>query len=211
MDLNDFDDNDFSDNTPEKKEPISDQEKGSSSKPFIAGIAILGGIVVLAMVAMIAFVLLSRPKTSTDLENQAEQIRQQNTAISMIASQTAEYNAMVETEKAAPTETKIPPTATAVVAVATATATSVSGSTSVAGSGDPAARTATVAAFQTQAAEVTAGTSVPGSTAVVQVTSTALPATGFAEDIGFPVLFGAAVVLIFVMILARRLRFTDTK
>lgn len=210
MDLNDFDDNDFSDTTPEKKDPVSDPENSSSSKPFITGIAILGGIVVLAMVAMIAFVLLSRPKTSTDLENQAEQIRQQNTAIAMIASQTAEYNAMVETEKAAPTKTALPPTATAVVAVATATSTSVSGSTSVAGSGDPAARTATVAAFQTQAAEVTAGTSVPGSTSVVQVTSTALPATGFAEDIGFPVLFGAALVLIFIMIIARRLRFTDT-
>ncbi len=210
MDLNDFDENDFSENNPQE-ESVNAQQGASGSKPFIIGIAILGGIVVIAMLAMIAFVLLNRPKTSTDLENQAEQIRQQNTAIAMFASQTAEYNAVMETEKAAPTETAIPPTATAVVAVATATATPEAGATSVAVNSDPAARTATVAAFQTQAAAVTAGTSVPGSTSIVQATSTALPETGFAEDIGFPLLFGAAIVLLFIIILARRLRFSDTQ
>lgn len=211
MDLNDFDENDFSENNPQENAPISESPAPSSSKPFMVGIAVLGGIVVLAMVAMIAFVLLNRPKTSTELESQAEQIRQQNTAIAMMASQTSEYNAMVATEKAAPTETALPPTATSVIAVATATSTPEPGATSVAVGNDPAARTATVAAFQTQAAEVTAGTSVPGfPTTIVQATSTALPATGFAEDIGFPALFGTALVLVLIIILARRLRFSDT-
>ncbi|OJX41218.1 MAG: hypothetical protein BGO78_00260 [Chloroflexi bacterium 44-23] len=211
MDLNDFDDNDLSENPPQAGGPGNPQQGSSSSKPFVIGIAVLGGIVVIAMLLMIAYVLLSRPKTATDLENQAEQIRQQNTAIAMFASQTAEYNAAMATELAAPTETAVPPTSTAVLAVATATATQEAGATSVAVSGDPAARTATVAAFQTQAAAVTAGTSLPGVTSVIQVTSTALPSTGFAEDIGLPVLFGAAIVLVLIIVLARKLRFSDTQ
>lgn len=212
MDLKDFDENDFSDDNLEEGAPVANSPAPASSKPFIVGIAVLGGIVVLAMLAMITFVLLNRPKTSTDLENQAEQIRQQNTAIALIATQTAEYSELIATEMAAPTETSLPPTATSVVAVATFTSTPQPNATSVAVSNDPAARTATVSAFQTQAAEVTAGTSVPGfPTSIVQATSTALPATGFAEDVGFPALFGTALVLVLIIILARRLRFSDTQ
>jgi LPXTG-motif cell wall-anchored protein len=38
------------------------------------------------------------------------------------------------------------------------------------------------------------------------VTSTALPQTGFAEDVGLPGLLGVAVVLVVVIFLTRRLR-----
>jgi LPXTG-motif cell wall-anchored protein len=65
----------------------------------------------------------------------------------------------------------------------------------VAATVDP--RTATVSALLTQAAS-TATTRTP--------TVTALPVTGFAEDVGVPGLVGLALVLIVVIFLARRLR-----
>ena len=122
MDFNDYDENDNSGNssTPSSGGP---DERRSSNKPFMIGIAFLGGIVILAMLAMIAFVLLNKPATSSDLEQQAAEIKAQNTAISMVATQTAEFLIIEETQKAAPTFTIIPPTATSVIAVATATPT----------------------------------------------------------------------------------------
>jgi len=210
MDFNDYDDNDNSVNS---STPTSGgtNEKSSSNKPFMIGIAFLGGIVILAMLAMIAFVLLNKPATSSDLEQQAAEIKAQNTVISIVATQTAEFNIIESTQKAAPTFTVIPPTATSVVAVATAIPTLESESTSVVISNDPAARTATVAAFQTQAAEIALGTNIPGATSLIQATSTALPSTGFVEDVGFPALFGTAAVLLLVIFFARKLRLSSPK
>jgi LPXTG-motif cell wall-anchored protein len=210
MDFNDYDENDNSGNssTPSSGEP---GERRSSNKPFMIGIAFLGGIVILAMLAMIAYVLLNKPPTSSDLEQQAAEIKAQNTAISIVATQTAEFIIIAETQKAAPTFTIIAPTATSLIAVATETPTKDSESTSVAISNDPAARTATVAAFQTQAAAIALGTNVPGATSLVQATSTALPSTGFVDDVGFPALFGTAFVLLLVIFFARKLRLSTPK
>lgn len=208
MDFNDFEENDDNTNNPP---PNNVKENSSSNKSFVIGISLLGGIVILAMIAMIAFVLLNKPATSADLQQQAAEIKAQNTAISIVATQTAEFNIIESTQKAAPTNTVIIPTATSVIAVATATPTSDLASTSVAVSNDPAARTATVAAFQTQAAAIALGTNVPGTTALVQATSTALPATGFVEDVGFPALFGTAFILLLVIFFARKLRFSTPK
>ena len=58
-------------------------------------------------------------------------------------------------------------------------------------------RTATVSALLTEAA---AGKFTP------TATSSALPTTGFAEDVGVPGLFGIALVMILLIFLARRLR-----
>ena len=43
-----------------------------------------------------------------------------------------------------------------------------------------------------------------------QGTSTALPTTGFADEVGLPALVGAAIALIIIIFLARRLRFSNT-
>jgi LPXTG-motif cell wall-anchored protein len=210
MDFNDFDDNETPDNQPNNP-PEEGNEQPSGNKSFVIGIAFLGGVVILAMIAMIAYVLLNKPATSTQLEQQAAEIQAQNTAISVIASQTAEVNAIQATQKAAPVLTEIVPTATSVIAVATSTPVPEQQSTSVGAGSDPAARTATVAAFQTQAAAIALGTNVPGATSLVQATSTALPSTGFAEDVGFPTLFGAAFVLLIIIFFARRLRLSPSK
>ncbi len=82
------------------------------------------------------------------------------------------------------------------------------------------ARTATVAALLTQAAQGQPGTqNTPGTQGTPQATSqggaglatatptaTALPKTGFAEDVGIPGLLGITVVLIGVILVVRRLR-----
>ena len=93
MDLNDYEENDlFEDQFPEGNAPQGPENNGSNNRAFIIGIAALGGVVVLAIIAMIVYVLFFRPKTSADLQNQAAQIQAQNTAISLIATQTAEFN-----------------------------------------------------------------------------------------------------------------------
>jgi hypothetical protein len=83
------------------------------------------------------------------------------------------------------------------VNVATATQATNPNTTSVANAGTPAAATATVGAALTQAA-VAQLTIVP--------TTTALPQTGFVEDVGVPGLVVMALAFIIVILMARRLR-----
>jgi hypothetical protein len=206
MDLNEFDE------TPYDEEPFPEDEvvEGSSNRAFIIAIGALGAIVVLAIIGIILWVLFLKPPTSAELENQAAQIQAQNTAIALIATQTAEFDSRMATQKAIPSNTPEFPTETPVVAVASPTNTQAA-ATSVAGGKDPAARTATVAAFQTQAAQAAAGTGTPGATSIVgQLTPTELPTTGFMDDFGLPALVGAAFALIVIIFLARRLRFSSS-
>ncbi len=206
MDLNEFDE------PPYDEDPLPEDEvvEGSSNRGFIIAIGALGAIVVVAIIGIILWVLFLKPPTFAELENQAAQIQAQNTAIALIATQTAEFDSRVSTQKAIPSNTPEFPTQTSVVAVASATATK-SAATSVTGGKDPAARTATVAAFQTQAALAAAGTGTPGGTPIVgQLTPTALPTTGFMDDFGLPALVGTALALIIIIFLARRLRFSST-
>lgn len=197
----------------QESRPDQPMNNGSSNKPFMVGVGVLGGIVVLSILAIIAYVILFRPKTTSDLQNQAAEIHAQNTAISMVATQTAQIEQKQATQKAAPSETPQLPSATSVVAMPTATSVGGVASTSVAGQ-DPAVRTATVAAFQTQAAATlmvtneSVGTQVAQGTAVAQTTPTTLPTAGFMDEVGLPVLFGAAILLIIIIFLARRIRFS---
>ncbi len=205
-----IDDNELFDEVPSPEKP---KGNGSSNKPFIVGVGILGAIVVFSILAIIAYVILFRPKTTSDLQNQAAEIQAQNTAISMIASQTSEFEQKAATQKAAPSTTPVISTATAVVVMPTATSVAGSQSTSVAGQ-DPAVRTATVAAFQTQAAATLMGTQMPLGTQVAQgtlvpqVTPTTLPTAGFMDEVGLPALLGAAIALIIIILLVRKLRFS---
>jgi LPXTG-motif cell wall-anchored protein len=93
---------------------------------------------------------------------------------------------------ATPTVTLLPPTATAsaspTLVIAQPTQVVVSPTID---------RTATVSALLTEAA---AGKLTPTPTA------SALPDTGFAEDVGIPAMVGLALVLVVVIFLTRRLR-----
>ncbi|MDO9085609.1 MAG: hypothetical protein Q7U53_05305 [Anaerolineaceae bacterium] len=205
MEPNQLEDNELFEENASIEKP---EENGSNNKPFLIGVGILGAIVVFSILAIIAYVILFRPKTTSDLQSQAAEINAQNTAISLIASQTAEFEQKLSTQKAAPSTTSVVPTATAVVAMPTATSVAGSQSTSVAGQ-DPAVRTATVAAFQTQAAANLLGTPVGEGTLAPQQTPTTLPTAGFMDEVGLPALLGTALALLIIIFLVRKLRFSS--
>jgi len=175
---------------------------------------------------------------STAMQSTASAIEYGNTATSIAATNSAAmtFVAMTPTITLTPTET-IAPTETAVLALPTATETAImveqptldpsAGALSTPGvAGTPGAagapavsdgtpmppqmavdinnRTATVAAFLTQAAS--GGQSL---TLTPQTTSTKLPDTGFADEVGLPGLVGLAFALVAVIFIARRIRFSS--
>ena len=160
----------------------------TSNRTFLIVAGILGGIVLLSLACVAAYVLFVYPSTQ----------KQQQVAIATQNAQNAQVAlALTSTAQAAsfPTETITPPpTQTPVIAQATIT------STPSTVTPDPA--TATVGAALTQAAQAQL-TIVP--------TTTALPGTGIADQYGAPGLVLAGMVLVAVIYLARRLRVAPTK
>ncbi|OGO25562.1 MAG: hypothetical protein A2W33_05385 [Chloroflexi bacterium RBG_16_52_11] len=184
----------FEDMEPEGQEfELEEQEAAppeeSSNRTFIIVAGILGGITLLALLCIAVYAFFILPSQRNQDEQKLAEINAQNTQVAQALTQTATVKQFTPTR----TATAIPPTATrtptAVIAVPTNT---------VVVTMDP--RTATVAALLTQAAQVST---------TVMPTSTALPATGFAEDVGIPGMLGLAVLLIAIFFLARRLRTTS--
>lgn len=182
----------------------------SNNRTFIIIAAILGGIMLLVLIAIAIFGF-SRMSGTNNAKNTAAAISMLQTAEPMTATAAAEEIAAVQATEKAKTQASSgtgsgstggetttaggaggaspTPTPTSVVQRAsTATATPL---------GAPNSVTQTVSALQTQVAQAQK-TVIP--------TSTQLPNTGFADDVGLPALFGMAVVLIIVIFLARRLR-----
>lgn len=169
-----------------------------SNRPFFVVAGILGAITLLAVACIAVYALWYLPQQNKKEQAQLAEINAQNTAIaeSLIATQVAS----AYTETPTPTEVVVEPTATSTPVVVEATEVVAT----VAATQDP--RTATVAALLTQAAQAQA---TSAATSAVVATSTALPTTGFADEVGIPGLFGMAVVLLVVIFLARRLRMAN--
>jgi type II secretory pathway pseudopilin PulG len=160
----------------------------TSNRTFLIVAGILGGVVLLSLACVAAYVLFVYPNTQ---KQQQQVIATQNAQNAQVA------QALTATAEAAsfPTETMTPPPSqTPVIAQATIT------STPSTVTPDPA--TATVGAALTQAAQAQL-TIVP--------TTTALPGTGIADQYGAPGLVLAGMVLVAVIFLARRLRVAPTK
>jgi hypothetical protein len=192
-----FEESNFDDNGPDDGQL---PEESNNNRTFLIAAGILGGIILIAVACLGGIFLLNRNNTA-----QAE-------ALSVAASQTAEAAfsgvgpALTSTAEAAiqPTAT-LAPTQTSVVNVATVTQTLDPNTTPEAAApaaGTPAAATATVGAALTQAA-IAQLTIVP--------TTTALPQTGFVEDVGVPGLVVMALAFIIVILMARRLRFAPSR
>ena len=165
----------------------------ASNRTFLIAAGILGGIVLLSIACLAVYALVILPQ-----QRAAQQTGEDNT----LATQNAQVNdALTATGVAfdlsqTPQATNtLPPTETLVVAQPTSTNTPEFTETP-----DPA--TETVAAGFTQLAE---------STSTVVLTSTALPTSGFADEVGLPGLVIAAMVLVAVIFLARRLRASPTQ
>jgi len=197
MGMNDFDNLEFEDM--DSEETIATSR--GSNRTFLVVAGILGGILLIALLAIAGYALVILPGRDTGQQTQVAAINATNTVIA----EGAQLTALVMRGTITPTFTATLPPATETLTPAptnTATATPVLAPTNTPeptseGTQDPG--TATVAALLTQQAEETP---IP--------TATALPATGFADDFGVPGLLLVAGVLMVVIILSRRLRVSST-
>jgi hypothetical protein len=197
---------DFNNDLFDDSEETSDSSETTSTRTSSNGnnfkiiIGILGAVFVVALVAIIVYALLVLPKQSAARLEQAAQINAQNTATSMAATSEALLMLQALTPSATiyiePTAANTP---TPVVVFPTATEEPLVEAQPAIAS-DSMARTATVAALLTMAA------GGANATATRAATITALPTTGFADEVGLPMLLVAGVVLLGVLFLARRLR-----
>jgi cytoskeletal protein RodZ len=196
MGMNDFDNLEFEDL--DSEETISTSR--GSNRTFLIVAGILGGILLIALLAIAAYAIVYLPGRDTARQTQDAAIYATNTAVAEEAQLTAIAKQVTNT----PTFTAtLPPTNTP-TRTPTKTSTPVLAPTNTPDESEltPESATETVSALLTQQAGGGAGTPVP--------TATALPATGFADDFGVPGLLLIAGVLMVVIILSRRLRTTST-
>jgi hypothetical protein len=157
------------------------EESGNRTFLLVAGI--LGGLVLLGLLCIAGYLFFRNSSNQQSELTAVFQLTQQQATVQAGVTQTAVAQALTQT--AAVTNT-VPPTSTPVIAEATSTPTATA---------NPA--TATVGAAFTQ---------IANSTQTIIPTSTALPNTGFADDVGAPGLILLAIVLVVVIFLVRRLR-----
>ena len=155
----------------------------SSNRTFLFAAGGLGLLVLIALLCLGAYVLFSLNSGQSATETAVAQATQQAATIQAGLTQTAVAQALTATSGATST---LPPTNTPVVAQASVT---------ISATANPA--TATVGAAFTQIA-VSTQTIIP--------TSTALPNTGFADEVGIPGLLITALAFVVLIFLVRRLR-----
>jgi len=179
MDDFDIEDEDMEESPPEE----------SSNRTFLLVAGILGGVLLLTLICLAVYAMVYVPRRESSQQTQVAEINAQNTEVALAAQMTRQAQAWTATPSATsvPTETStasptpvLAPTDTPVLEEPTE---------------DP--RTATVAALLTLQA---------GGDQTTTPTATALPATGFADDVGVPGLLSLAAALVVVIFLARRLR-----
>ncbi len=166
----------------------SNPPEESSNRTFLFAAGGLGLLVLLALLCLGAYVIFSMNTNQTAEQTAIAQATQQQATIQAGLTQTAIAQALTATSGVTAT---LPPTNTPVVAQVSVT---------VSPTANPA--TATVGAAFTQIA-VSTQTFIP--------TSTALPNTGFADEVGIPGMFLASLALVVVIFLVRRLRAAPTR
>ena len=190
MGMNDFEDMDF--------EEIGSEETISTSRgsnrTFLIVAGILGGILLIALLAIAAYAILYLPSRDTGQQTQVAEINSTNTAVA----EEAQLTAIAKQVTMTPTITAtLEPTNTPTMTPSSTSTPVLAPPIEPEGTDDPAA-TETVAALLTQQAGGGGATPIP--------TATALPDTGFADDFGVPGLVLVAGVLMVIIILSRRLR-----
>ncbi len=164
-------------------------EESGNNRAFLIGVGILGFLIFAALACGGLYLLVIRPSQTRAQQAQQATIAAQNEQVSQALTATAA--AMFFTQSAPPMAEGSPtPSPTSVVMLASVTPAVTETPTEL-----PA--TATIAAGFTQAA---------GLQLTIVPTSTALPGTGFADEVGAPMLLVMALALLAVILLARRLR-----
>ena len=163
-------------------EDESEAPEESSNRTFLFVAGGLGVLILVVLLCVVGYVIFNFNSGRTAEATAQAQAAAQEATVQAALTQTA---VVVQTQAAQATAT-VPPTNTPVIAEATAT---------LAPTQNPA--TATVGAAFTQIA-VSTQTIIP--------TSTALPNTGFADEVGIPGMFAMALALVALIFLVRRLR-----
>ena len=166
-----------------------DAPEESNNRTFLIAAGGLGFLVLVALLCLGAYIIFNNNTNQANQATAQAQATIQEATVQAALTQTAISQS--QTQVAQVTDTAIPPTNTPVIAVATSTLTET-----------PNPATATVGAAFTQIA-VSTQTIVP--------TSTALPNTGFADDVGIPGMFALTLGFIILIFLARRLRSTPAR
>jgi uncharacterized membrane protein YeiB len=161
-------------------EPEAPEESSNRTFLFVAGG--LGVLILVVLLCVGGYIVINLNSNQTNEATAQSQATIQEATVQAGLTQTA---AAAQTQADQATAT-VPPTNTPVIAEATATFTET-----------PNPATATVGAAFTQIAV---------STQTIISTSTALPNTGFADEVGLPAMFAMALALVVVILLVRRLR-----
>ncbi|MGD8821806.1 MAG: hypothetical protein PVG63_01795 [Anaerolineales bacterium] len=162
----------------------------STNRPFIIMASILGGSLLLSVICLVVYALVLRPGQQSGRETEVAQQNLENTQIAETATAlvlqltpsatiTQATPSVTPTLEETPTQVVVLPTDTPFETLPTL-----------------APQTATEAARQTLDA-------IQGT---VTATATALPVTGFADDVGVPTLLLLGAILVAVMFIARTLR-----
>jgi hypothetical protein len=185
----------------------------SGNRNFILALGIMGGIFILVLIGLVWFWLTSGQRggggQQADINATNQVIMTANAETASAATKAA---GLVLTPSVTPTATNtlVPPspTNTQVLAQASATNTPGTGGAILTVTPNLQTRTATIVALLTQNA---AQTQTQAAMVKLTGTATALPKTGFAEDVGLPGLFAMALGLVLVIVLVRRLRLSPTR
>jgi ABC-type antimicrobial peptide transport system permease subunit len=188
-------------NTPDATPP----EEGSNRTFLIVG-GIMAGLVFLTLVCMAVYFLVIAPRTTAQRSATQTAVSQANAQVIQQMTSTAEAALWTATSPptplASPSPSPVPMTPTSsptpVIAVNTATVTDTT---------DP----ATLIAMQTQLSGQMTATALALATSSGLATPSAMPRTGFFDEIGLPGLIVLALALIAVIFLARRLRKAPAK
>jgi hypothetical protein len=169
-------------------EDETDAPEESNNRTFLLAAGGLGFLVLVALLCVGAYVFFNFNSGQTNEATAQAQATMQESTVQAALTQTAIVQAQTQVAEATST---IDPTNTPVIAEASMTLTET-----------PNPATATVGAAFTQ---------IAASTQTIIPTSTALPNTGFADDVGIPGMFVLALSLVMVIFFVRRLRSAPTK
>lgn len=196
MALTNFDENQFDDDQGLGTGGSPEPEKKPGNRTFLLAIGILGVIFILSLVLLLLVAPKMVSQQNAQRQEQAAQINAANTATAAAATAARQQQLATAVKTAVPPTATKAPTKTPVVVVQANTPVP-TGTQQLS-----AAEMATVSALQTQMA----GVGGAGMTGTPQATSTALPSTGFADEVGLPGMVGLAAVMVVVILLARKLR-----
>jgi type II secretory pathway pseudopilin PulG len=171
---------------------------GNGNRNFLIIAGVLGGIMVLALLCIAALALFKYLPGQQSAQDANATNEAQATTVILSASQTAFVPTSTATSRptVVPTNTKAPTNTPVIVLGPTKTPTL-----------DIAV--ATRNALLTAVVQTSGPTTQPTSQLTSQPTKTALPVTGFADELGIPGLIAAAFVLVVIIFLMRRLRTTS--